>query len=211
MYTKLFELEPTRRDAILNAALKEFALKGYDEASTNVIAKEAGISKALMFHYVGSKENLFFLVYDYFTDIMDKEYVALMNVKVKDIFERLRQSYLLQLELVRKYPWIFELNKLSAASNPDEIKKGIAKRATAKLSSCNIFDGIDESKFRTGLDIEKCKQFILWSNIGFTNQILESVRDLEFDHLDDDAIILEMDDNLQELKKVFYEQEGEKG
>ncbi|WP_220482729.1 TetR family transcriptional regulator [Fontibacillus panacisegetis] len=28
--------------------MKEFALKGFDNASTNVIAKEAGISKALI-------------------------------------------------------------------------------------------------------------------------------------------------------------------
>jgi len=204
MTTKLLELEPARRNAILNAALKEFATKGYDEASTNVIAKEAGISKGLMFHYVGSKENLFFAVYDFFSDIMDKEYFELMNFNVKDIFERLRQSYLLQLELVRKYPWIFELNKLAAASNPDEIKKGIEKRATVKLSSCNIFGMIDESKFRVGLDVEKCKQFILWSNIGFTNQILEEARNVEFDNLDYDGIVAKIDDNLQELKKVFY-------
>jgi len=208
MITKLLELEPTRRNAILNAALKEFASKGYDEASTNVIAKEAGISKGLMFHYVGSKENLFFVVYDFFSDIMEKEYFELMNFNVKDIFERLRQSYILQLELVRKHPWIFELNKLSAASNPDEIKKGIEKRAAEKLSSCNIFGMIDESKFRAELDVEKCKQFILWSNIGFTNQILEEARNIEFNNLDYDGIVAKIDDNLQELKKVFYTQEG---
>ena len=208
MTTKLLELEPTRRNAILNAALKEFASKGYDEASTNVIAKEAGISKGLMFHYVGSKENLFFVVYDFFSDIMEKEYFELMNFNVKDIFERLRQSYILQLELVRKHPWIFELNKLSAASNPDEIKKGIEKRAAEKLSSCNIFGMIDESKFRAELDVEKCKQFILWSNIGFTNQILEEARNIEFNNLDYDGIVAKIDDNLQELKKVFYTQEG---
>jgi len=207
MAVKLFELEPIRRNAILNAALKEFATKGYDEASTNVIAKEAGISKSLMFHYVSSKESLFFLVYDYFADIMDKEYFELMNFNVTDIFERLRQSYLLQLELVRKYPWIFELNKLSAASNPDEIKEKLKKRAAQKLSSCNIFELIDVSKFRADLDIEKCKQFILWSNIGFTNQILEEARNTKFDDLDYDAIVAQIDDNLQELKKVFYQSE----
>ena len=64
MSAKLLNLEPGRRDAILNAALKEFVLEGYDKASTNVIAKEAGISKALMFHYVSSKQELFFWVYD---------------------------------------------------------------------------------------------------------------------------------------------------
>jgi len=204
MIKKLLELEPLRRNAILNAALKEFATKGYSEASTNVIAKEAGISKGLMFHYVSSKENLFFLVYDYFTDIMDREYVALMDFSVKDIFERLRQSYLLQLELVKKYPWIFELNKLSAASNPAEIKRELEKRALEKRSSCNIFERIDESEFREDLDIEKCKQFILWSNIGFTNQILEEARNIEFGNLDYDSIVAKIDDNLQELKRVFY-------
>ncbi len=50
MTTKLAGLEPQKRNAILNAALKEFALKGFDNASTNIIAKDAGISKALMFH-----------------------------------------------------------------------------------------------------------------------------------------------------------------
>jgi len=205
MDPKLFELEPARRNAILNAALKEFARKGYSEASTNVIAKEAGISKGLMFHYVSSKENLFFLVYDYFTDIMDKEYFSLMNLDETDIFERLRQSYLLQLELVIKHPWIFELNKLSAASNPEEIKEALEKRATQKRSSCNIFEAIDESKFRTGLNVEKCKEIILWANIGFTNQILEEVRNTKFDQLDYDDIVAKIDENLQELKNVFYQ------
>jgi len=204
MVAKLFELEPQRRNAILNAALKEFAAKGYTEASTNVIAKEAGISKGLMFHYVKSKENLFFIVFDYFTDVMDKEYFELMNFSEKDIFERLRQSYLLQIEIVKKHPWIFNLNKLSAASNPEEIKKELEKRASEKLLSSNILDMIDESKFRAGLDIEKCKQFILWANIGFTEQILEEARNIEFNDLDYDAIVAKLDDNLQELKKIYY-------
>ncbi len=45
---------------ILNAGLREFSQRGYEEASTNRIAKAAGMSKALMFHYVKSKEELFF-------------------------------------------------------------------------------------------------------------------------------------------------------
>ena len=59
MPIKLLDLEPQRRDAILNAALKEFAVQGYDNASTNVIAKNAGISKALMFHYVAISRSYF--------------------------------------------------------------------------------------------------------------------------------------------------------
>jgi len=76
--TKLLDLDASRRDALLNAALKEFSIQGYDNASTNVIAKEAGISKALMFHYVSSKQELFFWVYDYFDNLMKKEYFEIL-------------------------------------------------------------------------------------------------------------------------------------
>lgn len=58
-------------------------------ASTNVIAKEAGISKALMFHYINSKQELFLFVYDYFTELLDKEYFMKMDFSEKDIFDRL--------------------------------------------------------------------------------------------------------------------------
>ena len=206
MPAKLLDLDPKRRDAILNAALKEFAAKGFDDASTNIIAKEAGISKALMFHYVKSKKDLFLFTYDYFTDLMDKEYFELMNFSENDIFNRLRQSYLLQVELLKRYPWILELNKLSAATHSDEVNKQLEERVQKKHGTCciQIFDMIDESKFRGGLDLETCKQFILWSNIGFTNQILDDIRNAKASEVDYASIIAKLDGYFEELKKIFY-------
>lgn len=211
MPTKLLDLEPQRRDAILNAALKEFALRGFDNASTNVIAKEAGISKALMFHYINSKQELFLFVYDYFTELLDKEYFMKMDFAEKDIFDRLRQSYLLQIDLIKQYPWIFEFNKLSILTNSDEVNKALEIRANKKQSSCDhqIFDMIDVSKFKAGLDIEKCKQFILWSNIGFTNQILDDIRNSEALNLNYQHIVSTLDGYFDELRKIFYTSSNE--
>ena len=199
-------LEDNRRDAILNAALKEFAEKGFDKASTNVIARESGISKGLMFHYINSKKDLFLFLFDYCTDMIDKEYFELVNFKERDIFERLRQSYLLQLELLRKHPWIFEFNKVSVITKSDEINKELEERVKGKQSFCyeTMFDLIDESKFREGLDVERCKQLIFWANIGFTNQILEDIRSSEKNELDYDMIVAQLDGFFNELKKIFY-------
>ena len=207
MLSKLENLEYKRRDAILNAALKEFAAKGFDEASTNIIAKEAGISKGLMFHYVNSKNDLFLFLYDYCTDLINKEYFELMNYDERDIFERLRQSYLLQLELLQKHPWIFEFNKVSTITKSDEINRELAERMKVKQSLCDetIFNLIDEAKFREKLDIKKCKQLIIWANIGFTEQILEKIRSSEQNELDYDMIVAELDDYFMELRKIFYE------
>lgn len=206
MLSKIVNLEDKRRDAILNAALKEFATKGFDEASTNAIAKESGISKGLMFHYVNSKKDLFLFLYDYCTEMVDKEYFKLMNFKERDIFERLRQSYLLQLELLQKHPWIFEFNKISAVTKSDEINKELEERKKGKQSLCyaTMYDLIDESKFREGLDVERCKQLIFWANVGFTNQILEYIRNSEENELDYDKIIAQLDGYFNELRKIFY-------
>lgn len=206
MLTKLLNLESCRRDAILNAALKEFALQGYDNASTNVIAKEAGISKALMFHYVSSKQELFFIVYDYFSDLIKKEYFDLMNYNERDIFEKLRQSYFLQIKLSEKYPFIFEFSKLSQITSSNEVNKGLESRLHEEHGSCypKLFDGIDETRFRKGLNIEKCKQFIFWSNIGFSNQILNEIRSGKKSCLDCESIMAELDEYFDELRKIFY-------
>lgn len=47
------------RQDILRAALREFARRGYDGATLRVIAKEARVDPALVYHYFGDKEGVF--------------------------------------------------------------------------------------------------------------------------------------------------------
>src|SRR6266576_4508068 len=48
-----------RREAVLDAALVEFAARGLDGASTEAIAAEAGISQPYVFRLFGTKKELF--------------------------------------------------------------------------------------------------------------------------------------------------------
>lgn len=202
MSIKLFELEPARRDAILNAALKEFVARGFDQASTNTIAKEAGMSKGLLFHYVKNKQELFLAVYQYFTELLEREYAAKLDFTEKDLFARLRQSYLLQIKLIKQYPAILAFNQLSAATKSTEINQEIEKIRQGAACQPPLFEGIDVSRFREELDIEKSQQFILWGNIGFTNQIVEEIKNAE--ELEEAAVIETVDEYLNELEKIFY-------
>ena len=52
-------LSEQKQTAVRNAALSCFAKHGYDKASVNDIATAAGISKASMFQYFGSKQALY--------------------------------------------------------------------------------------------------------------------------------------------------------
>lgn len=206
MFSKLLKLEPKRRDAILNAALKEFAIKGFDEASTNVLAREAGISKGLMFHYVNSKKDFFLFLCSYCSELVKNEYLDQINFSETDLLERLRQSYILQLELLHKYPWILEFTRIAAEEKSEEVRKELEEilQGTPPMCYEAMFGAVDESRFREGLDIERCKRLILWANIGFTNQILDRIKSSDISEMDYDAIVAELDGYLAELRKSFY-------
>ncbi len=201
---KLFALDAKRRDAILNAALKEFTSKGYENASTNIISKEAGMTKALMFHYVSSKRKLFFAVYYYFSNLMEKEYFEMMNYKERDIFKRLRQSYILQVKLLEKHPGILELKKLQDLSIFNELQDVSKSKKHYLDCYLAIFDNIDEKKFKKKLDIEKSKEIIYWANVGFTNKILSELTNHNERTSNSDSIMKLIDEYLKELRKLFY-------
>jgi TetR/AcrR family fatty acid metabolism transcriptional regulator len=51
-----------RKDRILDAALKIFAEKGFQNATIVEISKEAGVSEATVYEYFGTKEDLLFAI-----------------------------------------------------------------------------------------------------------------------------------------------------
>ncbi|MER2064628.1 MAG: helix-turn-helix domain-containing protein, partial [Alkalibacterium sp.] len=59
MDAAFLSLDKSKQEKILNAAFQEFSDKGYQQASTNRIAKQAGIGKGTLFYYFGNKEKLF--------------------------------------------------------------------------------------------------------------------------------------------------------
>ncbi|MFN8316101.1 MAG: helix-turn-helix domain-containing protein [Chitinophagales bacterium] len=53
------ELQPEKREHIMDVAEKLFAENGYDAASTRKIASEANVNSAMIAYYFGSKEELY--------------------------------------------------------------------------------------------------------------------------------------------------------
>jgi len=59
------------RQLILEVALQAFAEKGYASASMSYIAKEAGISKGLSYHYFKNKEDLLIGIFEMLAGMAD--------------------------------------------------------------------------------------------------------------------------------------------
>lgn len=84
---------------ICRIAARVFYEKGYDGASMQDIAQAVGLTKAGLYHHVGSKDRLLFEIMNYGMDILDETVLA----RVKDIAdpqEKLRQTIIGHIDLI---------------------------------------------------------------------------------------------------------------
>ena len=84
---------------ICRIAARVFYEKGYDGASMQDIAKAVGLTKAGLYHHVGSKDRLLFEIMNYGMDILDE--TVLQKVKeIADPREKLRLTIIGHIDLI---------------------------------------------------------------------------------------------------------------
>ncbi len=76
------EPRPDRRMAILLAAEKLFALRGYHAVSLRQIAEEAGVPLALLSYYFGAKHELFIAIFAHWNPTIEARLAALRAVQI---------------------------------------------------------------------------------------------------------------------------------
>lgn len=206
MFAKFLNLNPEKQDRILNAALKEFAKKGYQNASTNAIVKEAEISKGLLFHYFNNKKDLYLFLYDHFMEMLLEEIHAKIDWLENDIFTRYRQIAILKFGLFQKYPNAFDFIKAVYPEESDEVKIDLERRKKEFLNNGykELFGDLDFSKFKDGIDIEKAVQIIFWTMEGFAYQQQDKVADQNLLQIKVEEILAEMDSYSEILRNAFY-------
>ena len=164
---KFLKLEENKRDRIINAALKEFSY-GYKKASTDSIVKEAGISKGLLYHYFGTKEQLYKFLGEYVVDLMKTEYYDMLNTGISDALEIVWQSALLHKDISDRYPAANDFAD-SIYTHREDIPSGLFSVIWKKQE--NIFDELyerfDLSLFRDDIDPEKAIDLVFWAVGGF--------------------------------------------
>lgn len=107
MNAKFFDLKQEKQDRMVNAALKIFALNGYQHASTDDIVKEARISKGLLFHYFDSKIGVYSFIYDYAVRYISLELSSAIDPSETSFFEILRQMEAAKMQVLKSYPYMF--------------------------------------------------------------------------------------------------------
>ncbi len=199
MNEKFFDLKKEKQDRMINAALKIFALKGYQHASTDDIVAEAGISKGLLFHYFQNKLGLYSFLFDYSVRFMLLELSACGGKDGDDFFELWGRMEGAKLLVLKNYPY---MQAFIDSIEEEDVKEALyateAKRGALPALREEILSHADLSRFRPEVDVERMKIMLGWTVRGI---LRESFRDGTFQP---NSMQEEIDAYLRMLRKISY-------
>jgi AcrR family transcriptional regulator len=111
-----------RRDDVLDAALIEFADRGFEGTSTEDIAKRAGISQPYLFRLFGTKKDLYIAsVGRCYRDTLELFQRAAEGLRGEEALHAIGQAYMEQLETNRV--WLRAQMQGYAASDDPDIRR----------------------------------------------------------------------------------------
>lgn len=202
---KFYELPIDKQNAIINGGLNIFSKYEYKKATMEEIAKKAGISKALLFHYFGNKKKLYLFLYDYSI----KKALSLLNeLKAKndtsnDFFDKVINAQKYKMKILLEHPDLMLFLFKAYLEKEEEINKIVGDNFDnlTIASKFNFYKDVDFSKFKEDVSPEKALNIILWMAEGFMkgkeNYGLE-----DFVKLNDEFV-----EYIELLKRAFYKEE----
>ena len=111
-------IAPEKRERIINAATAEFALKGFENANINNIAKKADVSVGSLYKYFENKQDMFLTIIHYSIATMEDMLNELLErdedilLKVEHIIRTIQQYSKENVLIVKLY------NVMTSENNP---------------------------------------------------------------------------------------------
>ena len=203
--SEFLQYDDARKNRILEAALSEFAERGYRKASTNTIVREAKVSKGLLFHYFISKKELYIHLYKFALQTITNELYEGVNFADRDVLNRLSSSTLKKIESYNKHPLfvkIFENNVLvedeEILSRTREYSKEIAAESYEKL-----FSNIDYYLFNDKININQALEVVKWTIDRISNNWLVK-NNYKFVDASYETLVDEIEVYLDLFRSAFY-------
>jgi len=204
MMNEIFKnVDEDKRERIINSSLEEFSRNGFNKASTNVIVKNAKISKGLLFHYFGNKLELYNKLIEFVIELMNESISNNINWDEKDFFLRIKEIVIIKTSMTNKYPYIYEFLKVVFEGKSVEEIQEVAGKHSADLTQKVYTYNIDFSLFRDEIDMEIAMNIIRWTFEKFGVEVWEKGKSEEA-LIDMRVVSEETDKYINTLRKAFY-------
>lgn len=205
---KFDNLPDKKRIKIINAALAVFAKYGYKKSTTYEIAKNADISKSLLFHYFGNKLNLYTYLYQHSTELLVEDLMKQIDFTNPSIIERFSHTLKVKMKLIKKNPDLFEFLK-SATLEEDKTVQPLIKKITLeeRENQYKIFySGIDYNLFRPEIDINLAIKTMNYTFEKWTEEFLQRLKleNKSMVDIDDNYIMDDINKYIKLFECSFY-------
>lgn len=200
---KFLSLAADKQKNIIDAALESFGTNGYKKTSVSDIAAAAGVSKATIFHYFGTKRALYLYLIEFCGNIIMNEVNDKFDYTVTDFFNRIKLSSYIEIAVLKKHSSIITFVTSAYFENDEEVKEDI-KDILAKGEGFRnkiALEGMDYSKFKDSVDPKLVMKMLLWMADGYAKQLSGK------SGIDYDALFEEFNECLELLKNNFYKEE----
>jgi len=169
MNDKFFSLPEARQDLIRNSAMVEFGANTFKKTSADSIAKRAGVSKGLLFHYFKDKRELYLYLYRYALEVCVKQYMEKSyNFGETDFFLALEMGHRVKMDLVRRHPGLFRF-VMRTYYERDSVLSPKLRQGLDDLMETTIRDFLsrmDLYKFREGVNRSRVIRLLLLAAEG---------------------------------------------
>lgn len=155
MNPKFFHLPPERQDLIRSSAMLEFGEGSFKKTSADAIAKRAGISKGLLFHYFKDKRELYLYLFQYALDVCVRQYMLkTYDLGETDFFLALEMGQKIKMDMVRRYPGLFRFVMRAYYEGDSVLSPKLRKELDSLLESTtgDFLARMDLYKFKDGVD-----------------------------------------------------------
>ena len=139
----------TRKDRIMDAALRIFAEKGFQNATITEISKEAGVSEATIYEYFGTKEDLLFAIPEKISNETFEKSTKVIPY-IKGVEGKIRAILLFYVQLYQSNPHYSALVLLQLMSNKrfrQTPAHAAIRKSSHALLDC-IKTGIEDGSFK---------------------------------------------------------------
>jgi AcrR family transcriptional regulator len=200
---KFLALPQERQEYILAAAMRIFGSVGYKKAYVSDVAKEAGISKALVFHYFSNKKTLYLYLLDHTYTIMTSEMNDKSDNTKTDFFDRIADATKKKLSVMKRYPAVNDFLKSVYFETDQEVLTEIREVLSRgeNVRSQIAFDGVDKSKFKDEVDPQLVLNILVKFSEGYANASPSGFE------ADIDTLIREFEASVALMKNNFYKEE----